>query len=247
VPSYTFGFAAGRFDVAIEHSAHVELRYATSGIAAADVRRIFNTTADMIAFFESRSGVRYPDRSYTQVIAAGTVGQEMSGVSIVDGSYGDWVRDHPQDVTLGAHELAHQWWGNSVTCRDWNHFWLNEGMATFMAAAYIEHRFGRDAYARLMVSYRSSYERVRQAGDDKALVFQDWTHPTTDDRTLVYRKGAYVLDLLRQDLGEDAFWKGIRAYTRTHVGQSVTTSDFQTAMEQATNRNLSGFFAKWIY
>jgi aminopeptidase N len=79
------------------------------------------------------------------------------------------------------------------------------------------------------------------------LNFPDWTHPTPEDRTLVYQKGAYVLHLLREHLGERLFWKGIRQYTRKYFGKSVTTADFQTEMEQATGKNLSDFFSQWVY
>src|SRR4029077_10682446 len=112
--------------------------------------------------------------------------------------------------------------GNMVTCRDWTHFWLNEGFATFMAAAYDEHRFGRPAYLRDIDRSRDRYEQVRLAGGDRSLVFPDWEHPTADDRTLVYHKGAYVLHLLREHLGERVFWEGIRHYLRMYFGRSVT-------------------------
>jgi len=72
--------------------------------------------------------------------------------------------------------------GNMVTCRDWNHFWLNEGMANFMTAAYLEHRFGRAAYLREIESYHASYEKVSAAGKDKSLVFPDWLHPSAQDQ-----------------------------------------------------------------
>jgi len=247
IPTYTFGFAAGRFNEVVENGGRVQFRYLASGLPNADVRRVFGDTPDMLTFFEARSGVTYSDSNYTQVLAAGPVQQEMSSFSVLGGSYGRWVVDHPQDVALGAHELPTNGGGNSVTCVDWNHFWLNEGMATFMAAAYIEHRFGRDEYLRLIEQYRSSYARVRDAGHDKPLVFQNWLHPTADDRTLVYRKGAYVLHLLREHLGDQAFWAGIRLYTRTYFGKSVTTSDFQGALERSAGRNLSEFFGQWVY
>lgn len=247
VPSYTFGFAAGRFQTVVETSGAVRLRYMASGTPDKDVRHVFRNTSDMLAFFQSRAGVKYLDSSYTQVLAAGTPQQEMSGFSLLPDSYTPWVLEHEQDVTLSAHELAHQWWGNRVTCRDWNHFWLNEGTATFMAAAYIERRFGRAAYLRLIEEYRAAYERVRAGGKDKPLVFQEWVRPTADDRTLVYRNGAFVLHLLREELGDDTFWTGIRAYTRMYDGQSVTTPDFQAAMERSAGRSLSPFFSRWVY
>jgi hypothetical protein len=82
---------------------------------------------------------------------------------------------------------------------------------------------------------------------DKALVFPDWAHPTAADRVIVYHKGAYVLHLLRTQLGDRRFWAGVRSYTRAQMGKSVTTADFQREMERASGADLSGFFREWVY
>jgi aminopeptidase N len=247
VPTYTFGFAAGPFREITGKRGRVRLRYLTTQHSDEEVRRIFRDTADMISFFESRAGVRYADETYTQVLAAGTVEQEMSGFTVMRESYGREVLADERSIWLGTHELAHQWWGNMVTCVDWTHFWLNEGMATFMAAAYKEHRFGKEAYLHEIERSRTRYERVRDAGKDRSLVFPDWSRPSAEDRTLVYHKGAYVLHLLRDELGDKAFWAGIRQYTRSYFGKSVTTADFQREMERASGTNLKGFFSRWVY
>jgi aminopeptidase N len=247
IPTYTFGFTAGNFRTVNERRGRVELRYMSAPFSDKELRRIFRDTADMIDFYEGRAGVRYADKVYTQVLAAGGVAQEMSSFAAMGESYGRDVLANERAIWLAAHELAHQWWGNMVTCRDWTHFWLNEGMATFMASAYKERRFGRDEYLREIAEYRVNYEKVRSAGKDRSLVFPDWNNPTADDRTLVYDKGAYVLHLLREELGERAFWSGIRQYTREYFGKSVTTSDFQRVMEQASKKNLKDFFARWVY
>ena len=247
VPTYTFGFAAGPFRELTERRGRLRLRYLAAQFSDDELRRIFRDTADMVRFFEERAGVRYIDRAYTQVLAERGYGQEMSGFSVMGEGYGRDVLANEKEVWLGAHELAHQWWGNMVTCVNWNHFWLNEGVATFMAAAYKERRFGREEYLREIESNRKNYERVRDAGKDKSLVFPDWTHPTAEDRTLVYDKGAYVIHVLREELGERAFWKGLRQYTRAFFGKSVTTADFQAAMERASGKGLSQFFDKWVY
>lgn len=247
VPSYIFGFAVGPFRILTDKRGAVEFRYLATGFSDDEVRRIFRDTADMLEFYENRSGVRYADRTYTQVLAAGGVEQEMSSFTALNEAYGKGVLANEKDIWLGAHEFAHQWWGNMVTCRDWNDFWLNEGMATFMAAAYLEHRFGRATYLGEIESYRASYEKVRLAGKDKSLVFPDWLRPTREDRTLVYDKGAYVLHLLREEMGEQAFWNGIKTYTRAFFGESVVTVDLQSAMEQASGKSLSKFFDKWVY
>jgi aminopeptidase N len=247
IPSYIFGFAAGPFRTIAEKKGRVEFHYLSAQFSEDELHRIFHDTPDMLEFYEDRAGVRYADRAYTQVLATGTVEQEMSSFTALSESYGKQVLANDHDIWLGAHELSHQWWGNMVTCRDWNHFWLNEGMANFMTAAYLEHRFGRAAYLREIESYHASYEKVRAAGKDKSLVFPDWLHPSAQDRTLVYDKGAYVLHLLREDLGEQAFWSGIQSYTRDYFGKSVVTRDFQVAMERASGRNLDPFFSRWVY
>ena len=247
VSSYIFGFAAGRFRTLTQKHGRVQLRYLAMQFNAKEMLQIFRDTADMISFFERRAGVRYADSTYTQVLASGGVAQEMSGFTVMSESYGRRVLANERDVGLGAHELAHQWWGNMVTCRDWNHFWLNEGIATFMAAAYKEHRFGLSEYLKEIEDSRVNYQKVRDKGKDRSLVFPDWSKPTAEDRTLVYDKGAYVMHLLREELGERDFWAGLRHYTRKYFGKSVTTPDFQRAMEQASGKNLTDFFSKWVY
>jgi aminopeptidase N len=247
IPTYIFGFAVGPFRVVKQKHRNVELQYFATGYSDAEVRRIFHDTSGMLDFFEDRAGVKYADKTYTQVLAAGGVEQEMSSFTALKEVYGKQLLDNEQDLWLGAHEFAHQWWGNMVTCRDWNHFWLNEGTATFMAAAYLEHRFGRETYLREIETYRANYEKVRAAGKDKSLVFPDWLNPTREDRTLVYDKGAYVLHLLREEMGERAFWNGLRIFTRRHFGKSVVTTDFVAAMEEAHGKSLKEFFAKWVY
>jgi aminopeptidase N len=247
VPTYILGFAAGPYRTITEKKYGVEFQYLVTSFTDDETRRIFRDTPDMLRFFEDHAGVRYADKTYAQVLAAGGVEQEMSSFTALNEAYGKGVLADEKDQWLGAHEFAHQWWGNMLTCRDWNHFWLNEGIATFMAAAYLEHRFGHDVYLREIERYRTSYDKVRAAGKDKSLVFPDWLHPTREDRNLVYDKGAYVMHLLREEMGEEAFWKGLKNYTRKYFGKSVVTSDFVAAMQEASSKNLDNFFAKWVY
>jgi aminopeptidase N len=247
-PTYIFGFAAGNFREVTQSHKNVKLRYlASPQFSEKEMRQIFKDTADMLDFFESRAGVKYTDDVYTQVLATGRVEQEMSSFTAMNEDYGRGVLKNEKDIWLGAHEFAHQWWGNMVTNRDWTHFWLNEGIATFMTAAYKEHRFGRAEYLAEIEKSRMRYEKVRDAGKDKSLVFPDWNRPSSEDRVLVYQKGAYVTHLLREEMGDAAFWKGLKDYTRKYWGKSVTTVDFQKSMEKSSGKDLSAFFNKWIY
>jgi aminopeptidase N len=248
VPSYLLGFATGPFREAVARAGRIELRYlGPRSFSARQLQQIFAATPDMLAFFERVSGVAYPHGSYAQVLLEAGSGQEMAGFSVMSVGYGERVLADPTNLWLGAHELAHQWWGNGVTNESWNHFWLNEGIATFMTAAYLEQRFGREAYMTQIDAARAKYEALRDAGRDHALVFDDWSRPSADDRSIVYDKGAYVVHLLRAELGDEVFWTGLRRYTQSNWGRSVATHDFQEAMEQASSRDLDAFFARWVY
>ncbi|MCB1022855.1 MAG: M1 family metallopeptidase [Acidobacteria bacterium] len=248
IPTYLFGFAAGKFKTVIEAHKKTNFQYLVPpGFSEMETRQIFRDSADMLDFFESKAGVKYPEKTYTQVLALGNAQQEMGSFSALNEKYGRGVLKDEKAIWLGVHEFAHQWWGNMVTNRDWTHFWLNEGIANFMTAAYLEHRFGRAEYLSEIKRYRESYQRVRDAGNDKSLVFPDWNKPTRDDRRLVYDKGAYVTHLLREELGEESFWKGIKKYTRKYRGRSVETKDLKSSMEAASGKDLSDFFDKWVY
>ena len=245
-PSYTYGFVIGNFNQAQEDTKDVILRYYAKDYAPDELLKVFKETKSMLSFFERKSGIKFYQSHYSQILI-GNHYQEMSGFSVLKESYGKLVLKDSTETNLISHELAHQWWGNRITCKDWNHFWLNEAFATFMSAAYNEHRFGSQKYKSDIDSYFKVYQDIKKRGSDKALVFNNWTNPSRDDRNLVYFKGAYVLHLLRQELGDQTFWEGIKYYSKRYFGESVATINFQQAMETSSERSLDNFFNKWIY
>jgi len=247
LPAYVYGFAAGRYQEATRQHAAIALRFLSVDRTPAQLQTLFARTGDMLDFFAARAGLPYRGESYQQALVKSTIGQEMVGLSLMSEAYGQGVLDDPDDTALMAHEAAHQWWGNRVTCASWQHFWLNEGMANFMTAAYLQHAQGEAAYQAQVQGWRTRLDALRAKGADHALVYASWDAPTADDRAVVYRKGAYVLHLLRGELGEAVFWRGLRDYTRTYDGRSVVTGDFQRAMEKAAGRSLQTFFDEWVY
>jgi aminopeptidase N len=245
--SFLFGFAAGPFRTIEHRTSGTTIVFAGDGFTDDELRQVFRETPAMLRFFEERAGLSLPGDRYAQVLVANTAGQEAAGFAMLSEAYGRSILADASATTLLAHELAHQWWGHLVTCREWTHFWLNEGVATFMAAAWIGHRFGREAYEQEIARARARVEQVRQESGDRPLVFPSWERPTAADRVIVYQKGALALHALREEVGEDAFWTGMRAYLKAFQGQAVVSADFQAVMERAADRSLKAFFDEWVY
>jgi aminopeptidase N len=243
-PSYVFGFAAGPLAATDTNAGRVRLRVLAA--PGTETRGVHETTAAMLAFFEEKAGVPFPHRTYTQAFLPGAPPQEMAGMALLSARYGAAFAADPKEDWLLAHELAHQWWGNLVTCADWNEFWLNEGVATFMAAAWKEHRFGRAAYDRELALARERLDRVRAEGKDRPLLLPPGTPESAAGGAVPYQRGFLFLDALRTALGEPAFWSGLRTYTRRHAPGPVTSADLRRAMEEASQRDLGALFDRWL-
>lgn len=245
-PTYIYGFAIGNFREESEKQGDVQLNYYSQNLSAPQLKKVFKETGNILQFFEQKSGVKYVQKSYSQVLIGNNY-QEMSGFSVLKDSYASSVLKDSSEIHLTSHELAHQWWGNMITCKSFQHFWLNEAFATYMSAAFSEYKFGKEKYESDMSLYKDIYDKILTEGKDKPLVFTNWDNPSRNDRNIVYYKGAYVLHLLRQELGDEDFWRGFKSYSQKYFGKSVVTADFQQAMEESTNRNLDVFFGEWVY
>ena len=245
--TYVFGFAAGKFREAERRAGPVRLRFLGPSFTPAELERIFANTEAALEFFQSKAGLPLPVETYTQVLLPGGPAQEMSGFSVMSDDYGRSVLGDPREDYLVAHELAHQWWGNLITCESWSEFWLNEGMVTFLTAAFKEFFWGRDEYDRERAIARMRYQRALGEGAFRPLVYNGWTKPEDMSGPLTYSRGALVLHLLRMEIGERAFWEGLRTYTRAGAGGIGTTSDLRAAMELAAGRELGRFFSQWVY
>jgi aminopeptidase N len=146
-----------------------------------------------------------------------------------------------------VHEIAHQWFGNSVTESDWDDVWLSEGFATYFTQLFLEHAYGRDEAE---AERRKSRDAVRDfyaknpdyrvVHDNLADMGQVLSGPGT------YQKGAWVLHMLRGLVGDAAFWDGIRLYYRRYQNANATTADFRRAMEEASGQDLAWFFDQWL-
>jgi aminopeptidase N len=241
--SYLFGFAVGRF----AEAKFGRLSYLSDVADGAELSRRFAGTAGMVAFLAHKAGLPLPVESYTQLLVQGDEAQEAATYSVLGVNALPTKPDDPTQDWAVVHELAHQWWGNLVTCATLKDFWLNEGITTFMTAAWKEHRYGRAAYEAELGVARERVDRARAAGYDQPLAWAGQYPNLRLRRAVQYSKGALFMDLLRSTLGDDAFWSGLRGYTRAHAGGTVTSIDLQRAMEKASGRDLRAPFAQWVF
>ena len=240
VQTYLWSFAAA--PLAPSTQGRLSVHAAAAGHAAA-----LQKSASAEAFFRERAGTGPPTRRYAQVfLPARGLGQEAAGLALMTEAYLARL-ENEDDVYLMAHELAHQWWGVLVGIRSWSDFWLNEGMASFMARAFIERHQGRPAYDRRIAELREELAGLRKDGKDRPLHYEGWKTASEALGPIPYVKGALFLDRLRSELGETAFWRGIALYTKANARALVDSRDFQRAMEEASGRPLASLFDDAVY
>ncbi len=147
---------------------------------------------------------------------------------------------------LIAHEIAHQWFGNSASENDWNHVWLSEGFATYFAILYQESVYGDEKRKEELALDRKQIIDYYQK-NPSPIVDPSIKDPLKVLSTNTYQKGGWVLHMLRHTLGDETFWKGIRAYYKKYQNSNAMTADFQKVMEEISGQDLNVFFQQWIF
>jgi len=148
--------------------------------------------------------------------------------------------DFPADPVV-AHELAHMWFGDLVTARDWTHLWLNEGFATYCEALWTEFIKGKDEFQYEMIQSSLAVRGTDRMLGRKPIVSHD-SHPSN-----LYARGAWVLHMLRNILGDDAFFRGLHSYLAKYQFGNAETDEFRLALEDATGQSLEWFFRQWVF
>jgi aminopeptidase N len=256
-PSYLLTLVAGNFTIIDDRPAdlgkskQVPVRYYVPPARKKDTARSFGETPRMIELFSRLTGVPFPWQRYSQIVVSDFIFGGMENTTATT-MYEHVLLDERAvlDITsndLVAHELAHQWFGDFVTCRDWSHAWLNEGFATFMEHVEREDRIGRDEYDYGVSSDNDTYLHEASARYSRPIVCRDYAEPIDLFDRHLYEKGGLVLHMLRRELGDVAFWAGVRAYLEAHAYGVVETNDLQRALEKVSGRSLERFFDSWVY
>lgn len=247
--NYLIAVAAGHFKTLEDRYGEIPLLFHTPPSQAAFAAGTFAGTKDMMAFFEREIGVPYPWARYAQVCVQDFVAGGMENTTLTILTDGTLFPPETENLRssqgLVAHELVHQWFGDLVTCKDWSHLWLNEGFATYYAALYDGHRDGRDAM--LWTLYNDARTVLGQPNDTRPIVWRGFDSPDEQFSYLAYPKGAWVLHMLRSQLGEDLYRKCVRTYLERHTHDNAVTEDLNSVIEELSGRSFDQFFDQWVY
>jgi aminopeptidase N len=214
---------------------------------AASVRKL----PEMVKFFSEKTGVKYPYVKYAQTMAEGFSGgmENITATTMTPSMIHDerTLLDLDSE-SLQAHELAHQWFGNYVTCREWSEIWLNESFATYMQALWHEHSKGRDHFLYSDVrGNQNQYYQTWNQGVRRPIVTKYYTNPDALFDTYAYPRGGAVLHMLRKHLGDEMFFKSLNHYLTKNANSPVQTEQLRIAIEETTGQSMDWFFDQWLY
>ncbi len=145
------------------------------------------------------------------------------------------------------HEIAHQWFGNSVTEKDWDEIWLSEGFATYFTLLFIEHQYGRDEFVAGLKSSKTSVDNFYAKTPNYRIIHDNLKNMDDVTTSQIYQKGSWTLHMLRGVVGTENFWKGIKIYYGKYKDSHATVADFRRVMEEVSGKDLSTFFNQWLY
>jgi aminopeptidase N len=249
--TYLTTVVAGEFDEVKESLRGLPLTYYAPKGRGDRLAANYGRTPAMVDLFSKKIGVEYPWEKYAQVMVDDFVAGGMENSSATTNTATSLrnpklIPEYPMDEDpLISHELAHQWFGDLVTCKDWGDVWLNEGFATFFETVWNESHYSKDQ------SDWGRWTNSREwfASSDlyaKPIVRFDFGDSGEFDGN-AYDKGGWVLYMLRHQIGEDAFWKSVKHYLEVNRGKNVVTADFIRAIEEATHLDVDRFFHEWLY
>ncbi len=244
VPTYCMVIGLGRF--AVETVGRVDGIPVQSWVYAADRDAGFSDfriALKPMEFFDWRIGP-FPYEKLANVQSKTRYGGMENASAIF--YHENVVTGQNRAENLFAHEIAHQWFGDSVTEADWDHTWLSEGFATYFTHVYEEYAKGREALVSGLRRDRDGVLRYHQRHPEAAIV----TPASPDLRNILntnsYQKGGWFLHMLRRRVGDESFWKGISTYYARFRNGNALTDDFRSVMEEVAGLNLDEFFRQWV-
>ena len=248
--AYLISLVVGDFAVIEDHYKHIPVTYYVRPDRKDDAPLYMGKTPEMIRFFSEYTGVEYPYDKYAQTVVEIYTGAMEHTTATTHGFtlLVDKRASLDYDVVpVVAHELAHQWFGDLLTCRDWPNGWLNEGFATYFEVLWGEHDQGTDYFKQSMLDLKNGY--LEEDGHYRRPIVYNVYHDDGFELfdSHLYNKGAWVLHMLRHQLGEATFRRAMHAYTSRYREKEVITADLERTFEEVTGRSLAQFFQQWVY
>jgi len=251
IATYLFTLVAGKFAQEQDEALGIPLSYWVPEHRRGDIARTFGRTKEMLRCFSETFGVAYPWNKYAQVVVSDFIFGGMENTTATTLTEHVLIDERAaldaDSDDLIAHELAHQWFGDYVTCRDWSEGWLNEGFATFAEHLFRGATLGRDAFHFGLRTDLDSYLNEAKGRYQRPIVCQEYDAPLDLFDRHLYEKGALALHVLRVTLGEGVFREAVGAYLRKHAHGVVETRDLLRAMEERSGRSLGKLFEQLLY
>jgi aminopeptidase N len=249
--TYLITVVAGEFDEVKTSLRNLPITYYAPKGRGDRLLPNYERTPQMIDLFDKKIGVDYAWEKYAQVMVDDFVAGGMENSSATTNTSESLkspklIPEFPLDEDeLISHELAHQWFGDLVTCKDWGNIWLNEGFATFFETVWTESHYPKDQAD--FITWTGAREWFALPDlFQKPIVRFDFDDSNEFDGN-AYGKGGWVLYMLRHQLGDDAFWRSLKHYLEINRGKNVVTSDLIKAIEETTHVSVDRFFHQWVY
>ena len=251
-PTYLISLIVGKLQTITETWKDVALEYSAPPGNEEALRTSLAETGNMMAFFGDYLQSPYPWSRYAQTYVWDFIYGGMENITATTlnmrALHTKAARPNYRSEGLVAHELAHMWFGDLITCRTWQHIWLNEGFATYFTDLFFEHRYGEEEF--LLRRRRQNGQYMR--GTPRASELKLERDPRGDIPLELfggkqYSRGAAILHNLRRHLGDDAFREAIRAYVKRHQDNPVTSEELRTVTEEIAGIDLAWFWNQWVY
>lgn len=253
VPAYLVSVVIGKFSKIETLYQNVPLEYYwPEEILEDNAMLTFSETPQMIKFFEKYFDTKYPFDKYTQVAVDNFEFGGMENLSCTT-----FTRrvlhdkktslDYKNDLLLIVHELAHQWFGDLVTCEGWSHIWLNEGFATYCESLYLENSRGVEEFHFSLIEATDVYFEEANEYYVRPIVTILYKHPDELFDAHAYEKAGFILHMLRNFLGEDNFKKSLKQYLDRYQNSSASSNDLVQTIEEVSGIKVQTFFDQWIY
>ncbi len=249
---YLFFFAAGEFSIVKDTWKGKSIEYYVEKEYEHLAKSIFGGTPEMLSFYEELLGVEYPWDKYSQIVVRDYVSGAMENTTAVihgDGAYqeeGQLIDENKWEETI-AHEVIHHWFGDLVTAESWSNLAMNEAFANYGEYLWFEHKYGKDFADDKLLKNKNRYLNYDDTNEDKDLIRFDYISSDDMFDSVSYEKGGLILHMLRNYLGDDVFFAGLKKYLNDNKFKAVEAHHLRLAFEEVSGKDLNWFFNQWFF